>query len=170
MNNIKVIILDVDGTLTDGKIYYDSNGNEMKVFNVKDGMAIAQAINCGIEVGIITGRKSSIVEKRALELKIKYVYQGIHNKLEAIDEILKNRGLNYENTIYIGDDINDLDIMNRVAISACPKDACYDVLLCCDIISKFNGGEGAVREIIEIILKKQGKWENIINKYKGISQ
>lgn len=170
MKNIKIIILDVDGTLTDGKIYYDSNGHEMKAFNVKDGMAIAQAISCGIEVGIVTGRESSIVEKRAGELKVKYLYQGIHNKVEVIDEILNSLKLNYSNAMYIGDDINDLDIMNRIGVSACPKDACEDILERCDIVSRFNGGEGAVREIIEILLKKQGKWNFIISKYTGITQ
>lgn len=170
LDNIKLILLDVDGTLTDGKIYYDSQGNEMKAFHVKDGMAIAQASNADIEFGIITGRKSTIVEKRAHELGIKYLYQGVHQKLEVANSLIEQLGLTYENVMYIGDDINDLEIMNTVAWSACPQDAVEEIRECSKFISTYRAGDGAVREIIEYVLKGQGKWQGIVTKYKGITQ
>lgn len=173
MNNlkkIKLILLDVDGTLTDGKIYYDNNGNEMKSFDAKDGMAIAQAVKTGIEVGIITGRKSTIVDKRANELGIKYVYQGISNKVEVLKKISRISGIHLNEIMYIGDDINDLEIMNKILISACPNDAANEVLEYVDIISNKKAGNGAVREIIELVLKEQNKWLDIVNNYKGIAQ
>lgn len=170
MKNIKLIVLDVDGTLTDGKIYIDSLGNEIKAFNVKDGMAIAQAIKNGIECAIITGRTSEIVNKRADELGIKHVYQGIHNKKEQLDFILKDLDINYTNCAYIGDDINDLEVMKQVKFSACPSDAAIEVILCSDFVSRYSGGNGAVRDVIEYILKKQELWNDIITRYHGIAQ
>lgn len=170
MNNIKLIILDVDGTLTDGKIYYDNNGNEIKAFNAKDGMAISQAIKNGINISIVTGRRSSIVDRRAKELGIKYVYQGVNSKVEILDKLLCKLQLDINEVMYIGDDINDIEIMKKLKHSACPKDAVEEVKEISEIVSSKNGGEGAVREIIEIILKDQKKWVNIITKYNGISQ
>lgn len=170
MNNIKLIAMDVDGTLTDGKIYYDSNGNEMKSFDVKDGMAIAQAANNGIELAIITGRKSTIVEKRAKELGVKHIYQGIHSKMQALECILNKLNITLNEVMYIGDDINDIEIMKKVGYTACPVDAVDEIRKISNIISSKCGGNGAVREIIEIVLKKQNKWESIIEKYNGVCQ
>lgn len=170
MKDIKLIVLDVDGTLTDGKIYIDSSGNEIKAFNVKDGMAIAQAIKHGIDCAIITGRNSEIVNKRASELGIKHVYQGIHNKKQQLEFILNDLNISKDNCAYIGDDINDLEVMKEVKFSACPSDAVVEIKECSDFISKYNGGNGAVRDIIEYILKKQELWNYIIIKYKGIAQ
>lgn len=170
MHKIKLIVLDVDGTLTDGKIYYDSNGNEMKAFNVKDGMAIGQAIKTGIHIAIITGRQSTIVNRRAEELGIKHVYQGINDKNKCLKEILSKLDLENKDTMYIGDDINDLDVINKVEFSACPQDAAEEVKERVTFISKYNGGEGAVREVIERVLKKQEKWAEIINNYSWIGQ
>lgn len=170
LQNIKLIALDVDGTLTDGKIYYDSNGNEMKAFDVKDGMAISQASKNGIAIAIITGRNSIIVEKRAKELGIKHIYQGINSKVEVIDSIVKQLAITLEEVIYIGDDINDLEVMGKVKYAACPNDAVKEVKEICNIVSIKNGGNGAVREIIEHILKKQRNWINIVEKYNGGSQ
>lgn len=170
MNNIKLIVLDVDGTLTDGKIYYDSNGNEMKAFNVKDGMAIAQAGKNGIDIAIITGRSSDIVERRAKELGIKYLYQGVHSKVDALELILNNLDINLDQIMYIGDDINDIEVMKKVKYAACPKNAVEEIKRISNIISSKDGGDGAVREIIEIVLKKQDKWISIVGKYMGICQ
>lgn len=170
MNEIKIIVLDVDGTLTDGKIYYDSMGNEMKSFNVKDGMAIAQAIKNNIEIAVITGRKSDIVEKRCKELGIKNIYQGISKKLEALDDLLSKVNLSYNNVLFIGDDINDLEVIENVKYGACPADSAAEVIEKCIFISRFSGGNGAVREIIELVLRKQDKWESIVNKYVGVTQ
>lgn len=170
MIDIKLIILDVDGTLTDGKIYYNDQGEEIKAFNVKDGMGIGQAIKNGINIAIITGRNSKIVERRAKELGIKYIYQGIKNKIECLDEILEELKIKEENVMYIGDDINDIEILNSVKYRACPYDAVEEVKSVCEIISKYKGGEGAVRDIIEVVLKKQGKWRKSIDQYSWVIQ
>ena len=163
---IKLILLDVDGTLTDGGIYRGNNGEELKRFNVKDGYAIVNAQKLGIEFGIITGRKSELVEIRAKELKIKYLYQGISEKTVILEEIMKKDGLSKEEIAYMGDDLNDLLIMKQVGLSGTPKDAVDEVIQVADFVSKKNGGSGAVREFIEHILKKDGKWEIFLKNIK----
>ena len=163
---IKLVLLDVDGTLTDGGIYRGNNGEELKRFNVKDGYAIVNAQKLGIEFGIITGRKSELVEIRAKELKIKYLYQGISEKTVILEEIMKKDGLSKEEIAYMGDDLNDLLIMKQVRLSGTPKDAVDEVIQVADFVSKKNGGSGAVREFIEHILKKDGKWEIFLKNIK----
>ena len=163
---IKLVLLDVDGTLTDGGIYRGNNGEELKRFNVKDGYAIVNAQKLGIEFGIITGRKSELVEIRAKELKIKYLYQGISEKTVVLEEIIKKDSLSKEEIAYMGDDLNDLLIMKQVGLSGTPKDAVDEVIQVADFVSKKNGGSGAVREFIEHILKKDGKWEIFLKNIK----
>ena len=163
---IKLVLLDVDGTLTDGGIYRGNNGEELKRFNVKDGYAIVNAQKLGIEFGIITGRKSELIEIRAKELKIKYLYQGISEKTVILEEIMKKDGLSKEEIAYMGDDLNDLLIMKKVGLSGTPKDAVDEVIQVADFVSKKNGGSGAVREFIEHILKKDGKWEIFLKNIK----
>jgi 3-deoxy-D-manno-octulosonate 8-phosphate phosphatase, yrbI family len=163
---IKLVLLDVDGTLTDGGIYRGNNGEELKRFNVKDGYAIVNAQKLGIEFGIITGRKSELVEIRAKELKIKYLYQGISEKTVILEEIIKKDSLSKEEIAYMGDDLNDLLIMKQVGLSGTPKDAVDEVIQVADFVSKKNGGSGAVREFIEHILKKDGKWEIFLKNIK----
>ena len=133
---IKLVLLDVDGTLTDGGIYRGNNGEELKRFNVKDGYAIVNAQKLGIEFGIITGRKSELVEIRAKELKIKYLYQGISEKTVILEEIMKKDGLSKEEIAYMGDDLNDLLIMKQVGLSGTPKDAVDEVIQVADFVSK----------------------------------
>ena len=163
---IKLVLLDVDGTLTDGGIYRGNNGEELKRFNVKDGYAIVNAQKLGIEFGIITGRKSELVEIRVKELKIKYLYQGISEKTVILEEIIKKDSLSKEEIAYMGDDLNDLLIMKQVGLSGTPKDAVDEVIQVADFVSKKNGGSGAVREFIEHILKKDGKWEIFLKNIK----
>ena len=163
---IKLVLLDVDGTLTDGGIYRGNNGEELKRFNVKDGYAIVNAQKLGIEFGIITGRKSELVEIRAKELKIKYLYQGISEKTVILEEIIKKDGLLKEEIAYMGDDLNDLLIIKQVGLSGTPKDAVDEVIQVADFVSKKNGGSGAVREFIEHILKKDRKWEIFLKNIK----
>ena len=163
---IKLVLLDVDGTLTDGGIYRGNNGEELKRFNVKDGYAIVNAQKLGIEFGIITGRKSELVEIRAKELKIKYLYQGISEKTVVLEEIIKKTGLTKGEIAYMGDDLNDLLIIKQVGLSGTPKDAVDEVIQVADFVSKRNGGSGAVREFIEHILKKDGKWEIFLKNIK----
>lgn len=165
LRNIKLIVLDVDGTLTDGKIYVDDKDNNFKAFDVKDGFGIVQFIKYGGILAIITGKKSNIVARRAEELGIKYVYQGVKNKVEILEKILDTEKLKFENVCYIGDDINDLGALNIVGFSACPKDSVPEILSAVDYVSICNGGAGAVRNIITYIMARQGTWNNVINEY-----
>lgn len=148
---IKMLVMDVDGTLTDGKIYMGSDGEVFKAFDVKDGYAIAHLHEVGIIPVIITGRKSKIVENRAKELNIKEVYQGVSDKVEKLKEVAKDNGVLLEEVAYIGDDLNDLDCMGICGLSACPNDAIDEVIQNVNYICKHSGGNGAVREFIEYI-------------------
>ena len=163
---IKLVLLDVDGTLTDGGIYRGNNGEELKRFNVKDGYAIVNAQKLGIEFGIITGRKSELVEIRSNELKIKYLYQGISEKTVILKEIMQKTGLKKEEIAYMGDDLNDILIMKQSGLIGAPKDAADEVIQIADFVSEKNGGSGAVREFVEYILKKDGKWETFLKNVK----
>lgn len=170
MHNIKLVVLDVDGTLTDGKIYIDNNGVETKAFHVKDGLAIVQAMKHDLEIVIITGRSSHIVDIRARELSIEEVHQGVKNKNKKLREILERKNLQLDQVAYIGDDINDLHIMKLVAFAACPKDAVKEVKEIVHFTSKYNGGEGAVREVLEYILEQRNLWNQIVEQYEGCGQ
>ena len=163
---IKLVLLDVDGTLTDGGIYRGNNGEELKRFNVKDGYAMVNAQKLGIEFGIITGRKSELVEIRSNELKIKYLYQGISEKTVILEEIMQKTGLKKEELAYMGDDLNDILIMKQSGLTGAPKDAADEVIQIVDFVSGKNGGSGAVREFVEYILKKDGKWETFLKNVK----
>ena len=155
LSNIKLVILDVDGTLTDGGVYIDNNGVESKKFNIKDGAGIVLAEQAGIEFMILTGRKSYCVEHRANELKIKYVFQGIADKLSHLQQFLSQQGLSPSDVAYIGDDVNDLECMRIVGFTACPADAVEEVRQQCDFVSRYNGGQGAVREVCDLIRKRK---------------
>mgnify|MGYP004666809819 CR=1 FL=1 len=148
---IKMLVMDVDGTLTDGKIYMGSDGEVFKAFDVKDGYAIAHLHEVGIIPVIITGRESKIVENRGKELNIKEVYQGVSDKVEKLKEVAKDNGVLLEEVAYIGDDLNDLDCMGICGLSACPNDAIDEVINKVDFKCNQNGGYGAVREFIEYI-------------------
>ena len=158
---IKLILLDVDGTLTDGGIYLGNSGEELKKFNVKDGYAILNAQKLGIEFGIITGAESEILKKRAEKLNIKYLYQGISEKTAILDEIMQISGLQKEEIAYMGDDLNDIKIMKKSGFSGTPLDGVNEAKIIADFVSTKNGGEGAVREFIETILKR----ENLFQKF-----
>ena len=150
-------MLDVDGCLSDGKITYTNSGEEIKSFNVKDGLAIASWIRLGKRVAIITGRKSKIVEKRAEELGIEFYFQGIRNKLEKLDELLEFLELKRENVAVIGDDFNDYKILQNAGKSFTPKDGIGDIQKIVDVVLSKNGGDGAVREMIDMLLKEDDK-------------
>jgi len=150
---IKLLVLDVDGTLTDGGVYIDSNGVQSKKFNIKDGMGITQLREKGIHVGVIShSRSKSILDERARMLGIELMYSGKEPKLQVLERWLKELSLTYEQVSYIGDDINDLEIMNKIGLSACPHDAHYSVVKEVDVVLQRNGGEGCVREFIDRFL------------------
>ncbi len=150
--SIELIVLDVDGTLTDGKITYTQNGDEIKSFCVKDGLAIASWIKLGKQVAIITGRNSKIVERRAKELGIIHFYQGIHNKQEVLENLLKELNLSMENVASMGDDLNDYAMLNASKLSYVPADASVYVKEIATEVLGAKGGEGAVREMIEKLI------------------
>lgn len=152
---IKLIVLDVDGTLSDGNIIYSDNGTEIKAFNVKDGLGIAAWIKLGREVAIITGRESKLVENRAKELKITYVKQGIKDKAQALKEILAEANISLDEVAVIGDDLNDLSMLRLVRHSYAPKDAAKIVKKNVRKVLKQKGGRGAVRAMIDKLIKKE---------------
>jgi 3-deoxy-D-manno-octulosonate 8-phosphate phosphatase (KDO 8-P phosphatase) len=152
---IEIIVIDVDGTLTDGKIYYTNSGEEMKGFNIRDGLMIKSWNLLGKKSVILTGRTSKIVEKRAKELDITLIKQGIRDKKREMDKILEEWGYNYSNVAFIGDDMNDYLLLKRVKSSFCPFDANPLVQDLVKYRLHKNGGEGCVAEMIEILLKKE---------------
>ncbi|WP_374055179.1 KdsC family phosphatase [Rossellomorea sp. FM04394] len=164
-NNIKLIVLDVDGVLTDGKLYIGSDRVEYKPFHTQDGMGISLAHYTGIKTAIITGRKSEAVSKRAEELKIKYVYQGIHDKLTVLEEIMEDMQISLAEVCYVGDDINDLPVLTKVGLPVAPNNAVSIVKEYAQYVTISNGGEGAVREVIDNILAEQYDYHSLIQDY-----
>ena len=165
LEKIKLLLLDVDGVMTDGRIIFDSNGVESKFFNVKDGHGIKMVQRAGIEVGIISGRKSQVVANRAEELGIGCVVQGALNKLEPYLSILEDKGLANDQVAFMGDDVIDIPVLRRVGFAAAPADAVSDVLPLVHVVTKNCGGWGAVREVCDMLLRGQGKWESITSRY-----
>ena len=157
LKKIKAIFLDVDGVLTNGTIIYGTDGTEIKVFDSKDGFGITNAIKSGIRVGIITGRESDLVKRRAVELGIVDLYQGSIDKITPFEEVKKKYLLESSELAYVGDDILDLPLLRKVGFSAAPANAVREVRTKVDYVSKLHGGQGAVREIIDLILKAQKK-------------
>lgn len=152
---IELLVLDVDGTLTNGQITFSSNGVESKSFDVSDGLAISVwTRHLGKKVAIITGRDSVIVEQRAKELNIKHLYQGVKNKLEILENILKEENLNLSQVAAIGDDLNDYKMLKEVGLSFTPQNGTHYIKDIVDVVCKKSGGDGAVREMIEYIVKK----------------
>ncbi len=162
---IKVIIADVDGVLTDGGIIYDNSGMELKKFNVKDGQIIQHLKRAGILVGAITGRKSDVVKNRCIELKFDFHYHGVKDKLEVFNRIKTDFKATNASIAYIGDDIIDLPILSICGLSAAPIDAVDYVKSTVDMVTAKKGGEGAFREFADFILTSQGKMDEIISYY-----
>jgi len=165
IKKIKLILLDVDGVLTNGSVILGDSNQDIKIFNIHDGLGIKLAQAGGIEMGIISGRTSEAVTKRADELNIKILYQDQHNKLEAFEQIKSKQQLNDEQIAYIGDDLLDLKILQKVGLSIAVNNACNEVKNEVDYITISAGGKGAVREVIELILKEQGKWQDLIRSF-----
>ncbi|NQU04459.1 MAG: HAD hydrolase family protein [Calditrichaeota bacterium] len=156
---IKMIILDVDGVMTDGRTFVNEQRIEAKAFSYRDGFGIYMASKVGIKFGIITGKKSPIVELRAEQLSIEEVHQGFENKDVILADILKRNGLNYNEVAYMGDDLFDIPVMRVVGLSATPADGEDEVKVVADWVAPRNGGHGAVRDFIKLILKAKGIWE-----------
>lgn len=159
---IKLIIFDVDGVMTNGKITYDTQGNEFKSFDVKDGARIFYARRLGLICAIITGRESAIVSRRAQELGISDVFQNAKYKRDCFENLLEKYHLTAEETAYFGDDFLDLPVMKRVGLPVAPADAAPEVRQIAKIVTTARGGDGAVAEGVEFILRAQGHWDTIV--------
>lgn len=165
---IRFLILDVDGVLTNGGIILDNEGNEFKSFHVRDGHGIKMLIRQGINVAIITGRHSRVVERRSHELGIKEVYQKCYDKRAAYNELKKKYSLKDKEIAYIGDDIVDIPILVRTGLAVAVSDAAEDAKRFAHYVTKNKGGHGAVREVTDLILKARGTWKEIIDGYSKI--
>lgn len=165
LQKIKLLALDVDGVLTDGTIYISPAGEVFKGFNAKDGMGISCALRNNLQIAVITGRQSPIVERRCEELGIKLFMQGVKDKRLALQQMAQKLGLTREEIAYMGDDLNDIPAFKASGLSLVPADGSIEVLAVADIITKAKGGRGAVREAITMILAAQDNWEQIVNSY-----
>lgn len=165
LKNIKLLLLDVDGVLTDGKIVYTDSGEQIKAFDVKDGHGLKLLMRSGAEVVLITGRESKVVLHRARDLGIQEVYQKVTNKIEIYEKILKEKNLEDIHVGFVGDDLIDIPVLKRVGFSAAVEDAIPEVKEIVDYVTSKKGGEGAVREVCELLLKSQDKWEELTERY-----
>jgi len=162
---IKLVLFDVDGVLTDGKILLHADGSESKVFDIKDGTAIVWAQRFGLTVGFLSARTSPATSQRAAQLGITLVHQGVASKLDAYDQIVDSMMLDDGQVAYMGDDILDLPVLARVGLAAAPADGAEDVRSRVHWVSRFRGGDGAARELIELILRAQDRWDSIVASY-----
>ncbi len=151
---IKLVAFDVDGVLTDGSLTFDENGHEYKTFNAKDGQGIVNLNNAGVITAIITARDNKTVEHRAKNLNIKELHLGSKNKIKTLEEIIKKYNITFDEIAYMGDDLPDICILEKVILKGCPNDAVDEVKAIANFISSKNGGRGAVREFCDYILKK----------------
>ncbi|AQQ71876.1 3-deoxy-D-manno-octulosonate 8-phosphate phosphatase KdsC [Limihaloglobus sulfuriphilus] len=163
--NIKMLILDVDGVLTDGGIILAEDGTEMKLFNSQDGHGIKLWQRAGLETAIISGRVTNVTAKRAEQLDIKYVMQGCKKKLPAYESLLEKVGLTAAQTAYIGDDTIDIPLVRRAGFGAAVENAVDELKHYADYTTKRKGGSGAVREVIELLLKASGRWDSLMERY-----
>lgn len=159
---IKYLVIDVDGTLTDSGIYYDEHGNEFKKFSTKDAAGFFAAHKVGIKILVITGRECMATSKRMEELKVDYLYQNVKNKTAFLKKIMFENQIKKEELGYIGDDVNDLEAMQLAGFVGCPADSSQEIISIADYVSRVNGGHGAVRDIIEHLLRLSNEWERTI--------
>ena len=163
--NIKLVLLDVDGVLTDGRLYYGNSGEELKAFDIQDGLGIKLLQKGGVKVGIITGRRSALLQRRAEELAISPLVQGREDKWLALNEMMVDLGVSLEEIAFVGDDLPDLAVIKRVGLGITPANGSHIVASQADWQTKNSGGDGAVREVAELILSAQDKLESILAAY-----
>jgi 3-deoxy-D-manno-octulosonate 8-phosphate phosphatase (KDO 8-P phosphatase) len=165
LKNIKLLALDVDGVLTDGTIIIGPDGRDSKPFNSLDGHGIRMWKRAGLEAALVTGRSSEAVSFRAKELGVEHVFQDCHHKLPVVESLLERLGLSPDNLAYMGDDLTDLPCMRYAGFASAVANAVEEVKSCADYVTAAGGGKGAVREVIEHILKNTGKWQELIERY-----
>jgi 3-deoxy-D-manno-octulosonate 8-phosphate phosphatase (KDO 8-P phosphatase) len=164
---IQLLLLDCDGVLTDGGVTWSEDGIEQKTFHIRDGLGIKLWQQAGGQVGIVTGRSSRVVEWRARELGIDFVRQGVGDKLAVVADLVAAAGLGWEAVAYVGDDLPDLPVVSRVGLGVAVADACPELRAAAGLVTSLPGGQGAVRELIERLLKARGGWEELIASYRG---
>jgi 3-deoxy-D-manno-octulosonate 8-phosphate phosphatase (KDO 8-P phosphatase) len=162
---IRLVLFDVDGVLTDGRVHIHADGTESKAFFIRDGIAMVWAQRVGLRIGLLSARTSATTPHRAAQLGITLVYHGVISKLETYERILRDSGLTDSEIAYMGDDVVDLAVLHRVGLAAAPADAVAEVLNAVDWRSRQRAGRGAVREFLEFLLKAQGRWEGIVASY-----
>jgi 3-deoxy-D-manno-octulosonate 8-phosphate phosphatase (KDO 8-P phosphatase) len=162
---VKLLILDVDGVLTDGRIIMDHKGREIKAFNVRDGHGLRLLMEAGIEVALLTGRSSPVVQKRAEDLGITWIRQGVHDKVGAYQEIAREVGITDDEACFVGDDLVDIPLLKRVGIPIVVGDGAPEAKRCACYVTQSSGGKGAVREVCDLLLQAQGKWEAVLRRY-----
>ena len=165
-SRVRWILLDSDGVLTDGRLYTGANGEDMRAFSVKDGHGIRMAQQAGLSLGVISGRRSKALELRAAELDFEEVHQGVHDKLALFEEILVRRKVRAEEVCFVGDDLIDLLPMRQAGFAVAPADAVDEVREAAHWVTSKNGGDGAVRETLDLILKACGKWDEVTRRYR----
>jgi len=169
--NVKLILFDVDGVLTDGKIVLHADGTESKQFDIRDGIVMVWAQRVGLTIGFLSARSSPVTTQRAAQLGIALVHNGVPvSKLETYEAILRERGLDDGEVAYMGDDILDLPVLGRAGLSAAPADAVEDVRSRVDWVARHNGGYGAARELVEFVLRAQGKWDALVASFLPIEE
>jgi 3-deoxy-D-manno-octulosonate 8-phosphate phosphatase (KDO 8-P phosphatase) len=164
---LRLLLTDVDGVLTDGSVILLPDGGEAKSFNIRDGLGIVLARQAGLRTGLISGRSSEVVARRAAELRMDVILQGVTDKRAALDEILERERLQPSEVAYVGDDLNDLTVMQTVGLSAAPADAALEVRQQAFLVTEARGGHGCLRELIEAILRARGEWEAVLSALGG---
>jgi 3-deoxy-D-manno-octulosonate 8-phosphate phosphatase (KDO 8-P phosphatase) len=162
LKKIKVLAMDVDGVLTDGKIIYDSEGRETKNFHVQDGLGIVIMRNLGYRTAIISSRASKVSQVRAEDLRIEKTYIGVYPKTKAYEDMVREFGVSHEEVCFVGDDLADLPIFKRAGFAVAVANAVEDIKLNAHYVTVRNGGDGAVREVVDMILKAQGQWQLVL--------
>ncbi len=169
LGRIRLLLLDVDGVMTDGRIILLPDGEELKVFSVYDGVAIRLAERAGLEVAFMSGRTSKAVRVRAAELGVQTVIQGSRDKLKDFEELLRQRQLDAKAVAFVGDDLPDLPVLRLVGFSAAPANAAGPVKYAVHHVTRARGGHGAVREVVDLILKNSGKWESVVEEERDLA-
>ncbi len=162
---VRMVLLDVDGVLTDGRIYMRSDGGESKAFHARDGHGVRMGQRGGLLFGIITGRESSVVSERASELYITEVHQGIYDKLECLNGIVERLKISPEHVCFVGDDMVDVPVMRRVGLAVAPADASPETREIAHHVTQLPGGRGVVREVVDLLLHASGKWNQVTERY-----
>jgi 3-deoxy-D-manno-octulosonate 8-phosphate phosphatase (KDO 8-P phosphatase) len=163
---VRLVAFDVDGVLTDGRVTFSSSGGEMKSFDIKDGHAIKIAQRAGLRIAFITGRESTVVDRRARELGVELVYQGAKDKRQALERLLRDTGMAAAEVAYLGDDLVDLPVLSRVGLGGAVADAVTEVRAAARLVLQAEGGRGAALELVRFILVAQGKWQEVVGRYR----